>query len=556
MRAYEQSIVLSVSVIAGCNVVMLNMDLPENKARELLGFSIFREYEGRREWLTGFRTFEETDLGLPAGSKVSSEFFPFQDFSWSDYGAISDTTYTYTIIARGGTPENLVTIDEVSVKIKTEKNKNEMHSIYFNRGVAASQAYVRRFGYRSPEKVGAAAYKWLSRGAMESIIEFIEEAKDSRFSLHVCAYEFRESSVLKSIAEATKRDVKVGIIYDATKDFPATDNSDSAKAAGIKKKFIKERMTSPKAISHNKFIVLAKDGKAKAVLTGSTNFSEGGIYGQSNVVHICRDKKVSTSYLNVWKILNEEPEIATKDLSKSLDQYSFEPDESQQPITKIVFSPRSTTDALGYYSDLVKKANTAVFATFAFGMNEEFRNAFKVSKAPLRYVSLEKLFQVTRNKEKNIIVGEEMIALRKMKANRFAVGSMLKADIFDKWLKERLSGLNTHVKYIHTKFMLIDPLSDFPIVITGSANFSENSSTKNDENMLIIYGDSRVADIYLGEFMRIWEHSAFREWANSKLADQLLDEPWWLVADSSWTKRFYGKGAQSNHRAYFITAGQ
>ncbi|WP_431236097.1 phospholipase D-like domain-containing protein (plasmid) [Mycolicibacterium psychrotolerans] len=60
--------------------------------------------------------------------------------------------------------------------------------------------------------------------------------------------------------------------------------------------------------------------------------------------------------------------------------------------------------------------------------------------------------------------------------------------------------------FIHTKFLLIDPLSDDPLVCTGSANFSANSLLHNDENMLLIRGDIRVADIYLTEFDRIFRH--------------------------------------------------
>jgi len=49
-------------------------------------------------------------------------------------------------------------------------------------------------------------------------------------------------------------------------------------------------------------------------------------------------------------------------------------------------------------------------------------------------------------------------------------------------------------------------------VVGGTANFSAASTTDNDENMLIIRGDTRVADIYLGEFMRLYRHFAFRDW--------------------------------------------
>ena len=46
---------------------------------------------------------------------------------------------------------------------------------------------------------------------------------------------------------------------------------------------------------------------------------------------------------------------------------------------------------------------------------------------------------------------------------------------------------------MHTKCALIDPLGDDPVVITGSANFSDASTKNNDENMLVIRGDAAVA---------------------------------------------------------------
>jgi phosphatidylserine/phosphatidylglycerophosphate/cardiolipin synthase-like enzyme len=47
-------------------------------------------------------------------------------------------------------------------------------------------------------------------------------------------------------------------------------------------------------------------------------------------------------------------------------------------------------------------------------------------------------------------------------------------------------------------------------VVTGSANFSKASTTENDENMIIVRGDRRVADIYLTEFNRLFNHYYFR----------------------------------------------
>ena len=55
-------------------------------------------------------------------------------------------------------------------------------------------------------------------------------------------------------------------------------------------------------------------------------------------------------------------------------------------------------------------------------------------------------------------------------------------------------------------------------MITGSANFSDASTRKNDENMLVIRGDRRVADIYLSEFMRLFNHFQFRGLVRARAA--------------------------------------
>ena len=55
-----------------------------------------------------------------------------------------------------------------------------------------------------------------------------------------------------------------------------------------------------------------------------------------------------------------------------------------------------------------------------------------------------------------------MTQFRRMVANRIAVGSTLPLNAFDRWAKEMLTGLNEHVQFIHTKYMLIDPLGDDP----------------------------------------------------------------------------------------------
>jgi phosphatidylserine/phosphatidylglycerophosphate/cardiolipin synthase-like enzyme len=165
---------------------------------------------------------------------------------------------------------------------------------------------------------------------------------------------------------------------------------------------------------------------------------------------------------------------------------------------------------------------------------------------------MESMSGPTRTKEQRLANEAAIIALRKMKANKFAIGSRLGKGAFNHWLVEQLSGLNVNVRYLHTKYMLVDPLGANPLVVSGSANFSEASTTNNDENMLIIRGNSRVADIYLGEFMRLYRHFAFRDWLTQHPdADEVqvghLDET------DQWWKRYFGDSFESRQRSYFAS---
>ena len=58
--------------------------------------------------------------------------------------------------------------------------------------------------------------------------------------------------------------------------------------------------------------------------------------------------------------------------------------------------------------------------------------------------------------------------------------------------------------HIHSKIIAADPFSSDPIFVTGSANFSNNSTVVNDSNSLIIRGDTATTDIYATDFMVIW----------------------------------------------------
>jgi hypothetical protein len=122
--------------------------------------------------------------------------------------------------------------------------------------------------------------------------------------------------------------------------------------------------------------------------------------------------------------------------------------------------------------------------------------------------------------------------------------SAYNGDHFHRWMDEKLTGMNVHVKYVHTKYLLIDALSNDPLVISGSANFSKNSTVNNDENMVISRGNLRLTDMYLGEFMRLWSHFYARSVAKRQATRQgaYKDDFCYLEPTDSWTIPYYKKG--------------
>lgn len=445
-------------------------------------------------------------------------------------------------------------------------------------------------GFIRPKDVpDRAAYKWLSRGLEEALFEFIRKARKKGFSLRAAVYEFTYLPVIQEFVDAIERGVDVRIIHHAKRKtiyrrrgLPRQDEddpkwadpltqttwtpTDGRKPPGhdtprnptkkyIAKEQFRDEVSSAAVaavsqvglknfrykdefnemliertltgISHNKFVVLLKDNEPIEVWTGSTNFTEGGIFGQSNVGHVVRDPDVARSYLEYWEKLSEDP----KKKSSSSDApdagiqnwtVQQQPDLTDEPPTGIttVFSPRlpvrNQPDMLDWYADRLAAASNSVFFTAAFSVADQFMKVLRESNdsgAPyLRYIMLEGTGGHLVDKFPLL---QECPQNRIAWGDRFRRGSRPGEDGNDPII-ETLTGLNDHVSYLHTKYMLLDPLSDDPVVITGSANFSRASTVTNDENMLIIRGDTAVADIYLGEFMRLFNHFRRRNLSNQE----------------------------------------
>ena len=109
---------------------------------------------------------------------------PIQGFLWGDYIVNPSHKYAYQVTSLYGSQNNMRIGTTLTVEIKTENDQHDTQDIFFNRGVAGSQEYAKRFKNLAASEVeDRKAYNWLSRGLEEAILRFINQAKNSDYSL-------------------------------------------------------------------------------------------------------------------------------------------------------------------------------------------------------------------------------------------------------------------------------------------------------------------------------------------------------------------------------------
>jgi phosphatidylserine/phosphatidylglycerophosphate/cardiolipin synthase-like enzyme len=631
-----------------------------------------RSSTASRDVFVGF-AIDRRDIS--SGKFVSLNFDgkPIQKFHYNDYTVMPGHQYEYSVRRMVKAPSRTsysffsrpkyVTVGPpLAVSVTTEDPSKGKHGVYFNRGVAGSQAYVEKFGeFRKWHKVHKygnqqwvstinpmsipdpakkrEACAWLSRGLEEALLEFISQAADNGWQIRATAYEFTHKEVVHAFAAAVERGVDVKIIRHVkgtmrpktryndvirdedgkvvkewVPDNTTKDAQTAIDAVGFRSldnarawhhdTFI-ERHTS--SIMHNKFITLLHEGVAVQVWTGSTNFTESGFYGQSNVGHIIRDEDVAKHYLNYWTELAKDPPGRSRSHSRQSSGGGSSHDEEKVPMDEIneqlqpdpsngsqlqgtmtvFFSPRKTSSLLDWYADRMGFAKSSVHFTAAFGVSQPIAHVLNrdgksireggVRRSPriakrsesesdeklLRYILLdskpsERSSDKARASADKKGKGDEYcdyFDFKKLTTNRIAYGAILGEETDDGTISpstsvhsEALTGLSTFVGYVHTKYMVIDALTDNPTIITGSANFSIPSVEQNDENMVVIQGDTSVADVYFTEFVRLFDHFYSRDKHNemsSNKSEGSSSRPWGeVVEDDSWMKPYFDPSNQ------------
>jgi phosphatidylserine/phosphatidylglycerophosphate/cardiolipin synthase-like enzyme len=571
MRFAPQAGPLRAKVFAGTYVVLMALDLEQSVRSGLRGFAIKCGKNGQpQQWLRGIKYFDALVPQPAAGADYSSRDQPFQSFLWSDYGADPDTKYDFTVVALYGDLPAMQERYKLAFTVQTEKEDDGRHGVWFNRGVIASHAFATKFHNKplTDDMVNNVSVDgkpldpevaWLSRGLAEAMLRFINSTKQGE-GLRVCAYEFTYPPVLDALKRAIDRGADVEIVYHDTKKRAAGKIKDDPNFAAIKAAGLPAVRVHPRtrtAIPHNKYIVKLIGGVPKQVWTGSTNFTDSGLYGQTNVGHLVTDDTVAETYLKYWTELKDDP-VHSQALQNAIALTPNPPNVPKNPSITPFYSPRVADNMLDWYAARIADASGLVMMTIPFNVAATILRGLSKTSDSMRLVILEDV------KTKDVLDAEKASKGKLSFSNGALMGKLfvknkaggakvtpIPSSPLDKWfIAEELARPTNqgHVFFVHSKVLVVDALSDDPLVCTGSANYSSNSLTANDENMLLIRGSTRLADIYFTEMDRIYRHFRARDYINDDAAKGSKDNPLLLDPTDGWIAENVQPDSYKNNR--------
>ena len=363
-------------------------------------------------------------------------------------------------------------------------------------------------------------------------------------------------------------------------------------------------------IGHNKFTVYVVGGVAKAVLTGSTNFTETGLCTQSNNAILIEDEEVAARYLDFWHRLHDDPQPAGVPVSviKGRDTIvGFAPNsgvqgkalrsENAAPLAPITLKDGSTVETffspntqaavknansptpidLARVYALMEHANDALlFLTFLPGVKGNqniIGTAADLAKSKpgllvqgavsdpsaLPPAPDDGVTTYTEPDGKSEKLPQQAIWWPDGDQSRVVM--IRAAAITQKNGDLRPELLTAGHAIIHDKIIVIDPLDPVNCtVITGSHNLGYKASYQNDENLLIIRGNQALAISYAVHVLDVYDHYVMR----AKLQDQLrksliatgnapkTEAGGFLRTNAGWQDRWFQSTKFPTSRDYFL----
>lgn len=517
-----------------------------------MGFAVYRiDDKGKETALPSHAVFP----GYTIKPGQTTAEFPIQKFYWKDVYArlvaerTGNRTFRYKVVPLEGKPGKLAPMRDlpflVSNEVTIAPRVSGDVSAYFNRGIISTQRVARalkgktdagslREHIADPDDALRAS---LSGDMVEALTEFVDRAKSSG-RIYAALYELGDEELIAKLEGIGKR-LHIVLSNSVATDPLTKKKSDGnqaardrlARSAGTKL----DRIMASNHIGHNKFLVYAdKAGKAKAVLMGSTNWTSTGLCAQTNNTLVIENPKLAERYLAYWKQLAADTKAA-KGEGKKLQGTKFRGWNATakevvlagdsgcaswfSPCTPKARSRGKNEKCPVDMAAVIERIDAAKHAILFLAFYPGTPSLANWSATALR--KNKKLFVRGCVTNKSAAEGffyqlKGMTPPKKVKGQKTPVRQdprVIGAEAFDGkiiptgWQKEILKA---GFAIIHDKIMVIDPFSDDCVVITGSHNLGYKASYDNDENLVIVEGDKKLAVAYATHVLDVYDHFAWR----------------------------------------------
>jgi phosphatidylserine/phosphatidylglycerophosphate/cardiolipin synthase-like enzyme len=462
----------------------------------------------------------------PAG--IASAQSPIRRCIWTDHNAVATDSVAYRVTAIKDAGNGAFAIDAASASAWTEPLVTSGDAgggleAYFNRGTLMSQV-VSRFvkGDVTPkslrqfltnlEEPGFAARQYLAGEARHEILLFLREADRRSSDIHAAIYEINDRELVEALKPFGSRGHVLIGNGGATKPWVAQELT--AAGLDVKHRDLSHHGKSSPSV-HNKFVVESDSAGAGRVLTGSTNWTTSGLCTQLNNVLIVENKPIASRYRDQWDKLV----AAGDDMPASLKTANSAP-AADSNIT-LYFAATDHEAEFKPVLDLIAKAEEGIlFLMFTPGQSpllSALLDRVKKNDIYVRGV----VSNVTASKhggaDEISSVGGQVIKSG-APAQEFHHDVELPSGVSEgdrpSWAETEFSVSEIKgahlMAIVHSKTIVIDPFSDNCAVVTGSHNFSDSASAKNDENLVIIRGNQKLAQAYALHINGVYDHYSWR----------------------------------------------
>lgn len=544
------------------DVALASWFYPE-KIQGCLGFAIYRVNVSTEErtplpaWV-GFRGESNKEW-----SARTTEVWPVQKFVWRDFTAARGSTYYYEIVPMIGHPGDL----RARTDLRRTTNQVQLtpkrgsYSVFFNRGILATQHLAHAIpsgpsgkpNYRvlteRIDQPGDPLRNSLAGQSIDALKSLLKRAQSEGGDCYCALYELNDPELLQLLIGAPH--VHLILANAGTDD---STNQAARQALHESDTPVIDNFFSSGHIGHNKFIVYVdKKGTARAVLTGSTNWTYTGLCAQTNNAILIESTDVASLYLKYWnKLKDDEAEQSVdfrddnNEVRKALVDRNdvhiwFSPNTRRK--TKPSKNPPTPSDMQEVF-DVMKGAEQAIlFLLFQPGKPSVLDQAAACQKAKKGLFVRGAVTDPKAVKDFDV----DLYHRSGLKPDGTVVAAAAVNDQFSFWQEELLKASPSAHAIIHDKIVVVDPLSENCAVITGSHNLGYRASYNNTENLLVIKGDTEVAKAYAVHVMDVYDHYRWRYLLQDKKRNAWTG----LEPSDRWQNKYFQKNSDAMREMKF-----